>query len=173
MEKTMWEDDDFEKRIWTGFTDYLLGITAVLIILIIFLLFALKEKGDFEDKKLVADVLFRPNRSNIKEAGMHEIKILFDKSIVNKEYERIIVSGHTDPRTPNRRNKDNWELGSKRANAVVRYLIDSLNVDPKKIMSASFSSYQPEGKKEDFATNEEYWSQMRTIKFTIIKKVIY
>jgi len=57
----------------------------------------------------------------------------------------VRVEGHTDAdpiqKTKNL-NKDNWDLASRRATEVVRYLVGK-GVDPKRIYAGAFSMYQP------------------------------
>ena len=54
------------------------------------------------------------------------------------------VDGHTDdvPVNPGGRFKDNWDLSSARAIAVVKFLIAN-GVAPKRLVAAGFGQYQP------------------------------
>lgn len=67
--------------------------------------------------------------------------------ILNRSFpgHMVRVEGHTDAdpiqKTKNL-NKDNWDLASRRATEVVRYLVDK-GVDPKRIYAGSFSMYHP------------------------------
>jgi flagellar motor protein MotB len=57
----------------------------------------------------------------------------------------VRVEGHTDAdpiKVQKKLYADNWDLASKRATEVVRYLVDK-GVDPKRIYAGSFSMYQP------------------------------
>ena len=68
------------------------------------------------------------------------------KSIDNKV---IRVEGHTDNVKIRYRLKKtfqtNWELSATRATNVVRFLIDKVGVDPKKIYAVGMSKYHPIG----------------------------
>ncbi len=57
----------------------------------------------------------------------------------------IMVEGHTDNKEvkSTASYKDNWDLSTLRATAVVRLLQDSYNVDPKRMTAAGRSSYVP------------------------------
>ena len=58
----------------------------------------------------------------------------------------IIVEGHTD-NVPTNVNgiRDNWELSTMRATAVVRKLVNDFYVDPARLSAAGRSEYDPRG----------------------------
>ena len=96
-----------------------------------------------------SEVLFPSGADNLQPAGATELD-KFAKAI--KELAREIpsdinwiirVDGHTDnvPFT-NGRYKDNWQLSSGRADAVVRYLI-SQGVSPEHLAATGFGEFQP------------------------------
>ena len=68
------------------------------------------------------------------------------------------VDGHTD-KTPVGQNsifKDNWELSQARSLSVVKYMINTHEIDPKRMSAAGFGEHQPisiSDSKEDLAKN--------------------
>ncbi|MBC6993459.1 OmpA family protein [Neolewinella lacunae] len=58
----------------------------------------------------------------------------------------VIVEGHTD-NVPVQLNgiKDNWDLSTRRATAVVRQLVDQFYVDPARLTAAGRAEYDPRG----------------------------
>jgi len=64
--------------------------------------------------------------------------------IQNKPDMQVMVEGHTDNVGINRAcMKDNWDLSSKRATAVVRVLQDVYKIDPSRLVAAARSEYDP------------------------------
>ena len=68
------------------------------------------------------------------------------------------VDGHTD-KTPVGQNsvyKDNWELSQARSLSVVKYMINTHGIDPKRMSAAGFGEHQPisfSNLKDDLAKN--------------------
>lgn len=97
-----------------------------------------------------SEVLFPSGSADINAAGQAEMKKLADALIqLEKEIPPEInwvlrVDGHTDdvPVNPGGRFKDNWDLSSARAIAVVKFLIAN-GVAPKRLVAAGFGQYQP------------------------------
>ena len=56
----------------------------------------------------------------------------------------IVVEGHTD-NVPikTKRFRDNWELSTERALAVLHYLLRNTNLDPVRFAAAGYGEYQP------------------------------
>jgi len=113
--------------------------------------------ADRENIRIVGDrfvfqseVLFPSGSAEISEAGKAEMSklatVLLDiaKEIPSEINWVLRVDGHTDdvPLSGNGRYKDNWELSTARATAVVEYLI-SQGVPPNRLMAAGFGQYQP------------------------------
>lgn len=58
----------------------------------------------------------------------------------------IIVEGHTDNVPVNANGiRDNWDLSTKRATAVVRKLVDDFFVDPSRLSAAGRAEHDPRG----------------------------
>lgn len=61
----------------------------------------------------------------------------------------VIVEGHTDNVPINIKGvRDNWELSTLRATAVVRQLVDEFYVDPARLSAAGRAEYDPRGDNE-------------------------
>lgn len=117
------------------------------------------EKGDIKITQavdrltvnLVEKILFDSGKAEVKPEGLKILKRVGDilKGVSDKQ---IRIAGHTDNVSigPKIRHKypTNWELSTTRATNVVRYLQDTVGVDPKMLFAAGFSEYRP------VATNE-------------------
>ncbi len=55
----------------------------------------------------------------------------------------INIEGHTDSIPTRGKYKDNWELSTARANAIVRILTDNYKVDPVSVEASGHSKYDP------------------------------
>ncbi len=57
----------------------------------------------------------------------------------------VLVEGHTDDRPVRggRRYTDNMELSALRASKVVRYLVDSARISPRRMSAAGYAEYRP------------------------------
>lgn len=113
--------------------------------------------SDKENIRIVGDrfvfqseVLFPTGSADINPAGEVEMKKLADALIaLNQEIPSDInwvlrVDGHTDnvPLAGTGRFRDNWELSSARATAVVKFLIAN-GVPANRLVAAGFGEYQP------------------------------
>lgn len=113
--------------------------------------------SDKENIRIVGDrfvfqseVLFPTGAADINPAGQDEMKKLADAIVeLDKEIPSDInwvlrVDGHTDnvPLAGTGRFRDNWELSSARAVAVVKFLIEN-GVPANRLVAAGFGEYQP------------------------------
>lgn len=95
---------------------------------------------------LVEKILFDSGKAEIKPEGLRILKRVGDilKKVDDKQ---IRIEGHTDNVRIGPRIKSvyptNWELSTARATNVVRYLQDSVGVDPLYLSAAGFSEYRP------------------------------
>tara|TARA_R110002020_G_scaffold179365_1_gene372650 strand:- start:58221 stop:59111 length:891 start_codon:yes stop_codon:yes gene_type:complete len=67
-------------------------------------------------------------------------------AVINSEPAiEVMIEGHTDDRTVKQGSyiKDNWDLSTERATAIIRKLADDYNVAPEKMIAAGRSSYKP------------------------------
>jgi len=98
-----------------------------------------------------SEVLFSAGSVDLSTEGKAQIakvaEVIHEVSgEIPKKFDWILrVDGHTDnvPLTGNGKYKDNWELSQGRALSVVRYLIDSQGIQPKRLAAAGFGQYQP------------------------------
>jgi outer membrane protein OmpA-like peptidoglycan-associated protein len=92
------------------------------------------------------DLLFSSGSSTLKESGKKLIEELVSK-LNGGEYAKysIHIDGHTDSDKvikTFKENKDNWELGFKRAKAVGDYMI-SKGIAPERCVFSSMGQYRP------------------------------
>ncbi|VFQ44310.1 OmpA/MotB family protein [Desulfoluna butyratoxydans] len=90
----------------------------------------------------IADmVIFGPGEAHLSEDG----RIVMEKvaMVLAQFHYPVTVSGHTDALPMARRNDDsNWELSTRRATSVVRFLI-SMGIDPSQLKAQGFAHYRP------------------------------
>jgi chemotaxis protein MotB len=102
------------------------------------------EEKDFIIVRLDSEVFFDSGKANIRPEGVPILDALAGilKGIDNE----ILVSGHTD-NVPisTELYKSNWELSTARATTVVRYLLDTHNLDPTKFTATGNGEYRPIG----------------------------
>jgi len=55
----------------------------------------------------------------------------------------VDIEGHTDSIPIRGRYQDNWDLSTARANSIVRILVNTYKVDPKRVISSGHSYYEP------------------------------
>lgn len=55
----------------------------------------------------------------------------------------VDIEGHTDSIPIRGRYQDNWDLSTARANSIVRILVNTYKVDPKRVVSSGHSYYDP------------------------------
>jgi len=64
--------------------------------------------------------------------------------IAEKPNMEVMVEGYTDDRPINTaKTKDNWDLSTQRATAVIRVLQNDYKIDPKRLIAAGRSEYLP------------------------------
>ena len=106
----------------------------------------LQEVGERLTVSVIDKIVFDPGGVQINPEGRTVLKKLADllKGLSGK---RIQVEGHTDnvrvrPRA-DRRYRNNWELSTLRAAAVVRYLQTAGGVDPALLSAVGYGPFQP------------------------------
>ena len=55
----------------------------------------------------------------------------------------VNIEGHTDSIPIRGKYKDNWDLSTARANAIVRVLVDNYKVDPLRVIASGHAFYDP------------------------------
>jgi len=130
-----------------------------------------KILGDIEGIDIVGDrfvfsseVLFDRGSADIGMAGKVQLdtisNVLKDISQkIPKDINWVLrVDGHTD-KTPVSQNSifnDNWELSQARSLSVVKYMINTHQIDPKRMSATGFGEHQPissSNSKDDLAKN--------------------
>jgi len=116
--------------------------------------------------KLKANILFDAGKAKVREEGVQALK---DVAAVLAQFtgRHFQVAGHTDDDPVKRSvHKDNWELSSVRAVAVVRVLQEA-GVPPKMLSAAGYSEFQPV-KPNDSEDNKKF---NRRIEITIMPEI--
>jgi len=86
--------------------------------------------------------MFDPGKADIYPEAKEVIKNI--ASLLVDEPNRISIEGHTDntpintPEFPS-----NWELSTKRATNVLKYLLEELKFEPKRLTAAGFGEWHP------------------------------
>ncbi len=106
---------------------------------------------------LQSDILFAPGSYRLKEDAR---KILLKVLPVISSYSgKVRVEGYTDANPPKGGFTRNWDLGMKRALAVVRFFVEK-GVDPRKFEVASYGAGKPlfpNDTPEHMAKNRRVW----------------
>ncbi len=92
----------------------------------------------------LSEVFFDPGRDIIRSKGEDALSRV--AGVLNREAggSFVAVEGHTDS-DPIKRSgwKSNWELSSARALAVLHFLIDKCEVNPRRLSIAGYGQYRP------------------------------
>ena len=140
-----------------------------------------KILGDIEGIDVVGDrfvfsseVLFDRGSADIGMAGKVQLdtisNVLKDISQkIPKDINWVLrVDGHTD-KTPVSQNSvfnDNWELSQARSLSVVKYIINTHKIDPKRMSAAGFGEHQP----ISFSNSKEALAKNRRIEFKLTER---
>ena len=140
-----------------------------------------KILGDIEGIDVVGDrfvfsseVLFDRGSADIGMAGKVQLdtisNVLKDISQkIPKDINWVLrVDGHTD-KTPVSQNSvfnDNWELSQARSLSVVKYMINTHKIDPKRMSAAGFGEHQP----ISFSNSKEALAKNRRIEFKLTER---
>ncbi len=94
--------------------------------------------------KVPADTFFKPNSADLTPKALRIITQLKDYFLLHHDL-KINIKGHTDNRIPKpgSRWKDNWELASMRAVAVLRVLLER-GIKANRLTATGMGSFQPE-----------------------------
>ena len=122
-----------------------------------------------------SEVLFSLGSDELGAKGKIEMKKLattlmeIEKSLPNDLDWILQIEGHTDslPVKKGQSYADNWELSTKRALSVLRFLIKE-GINPKKLSASGFGSYQP----IDTNNTEEARMKNRRIEMKITQSTI-
>lgn len=93
---------------------------------------------------LEEQLLFKSGKWDVDPKGVQALKklagVLEDNQDIN-----ILIEGHTDELAygGNGNIEDNWDLSVKRATSIVKILLSSSSIDPKRLTAAGRSAYLP------------------------------
>lgn len=91
---------------------------------------------------LSENLLFPSGSAVVNKNGVDALSKL--AAVLNLESDVAVnIEGHTDSIPIRGKYKDNWELGSARANAIVRILVENYKVDPVRVIASGHSFYDP------------------------------
>jgi chemotaxis protein MotB len=101
---------------------------------------SMDSKGIFVEMKDA--ILFESGRAELKPEGIEVLKKL--EGLISDFDNELVIEGHTDnvPMTSGRF-PSNWELSTARAVTVVRYLSESLDIDPGRLSAVGYGEYRP------------------------------
>ncbi|MFW5873466.1 MAG: flagellar motor protein MotB [Bacillota bacterium] len=92
--------------------------------------------------RFTGQLLFDVGEANIRSNG--EEVLLKISQIIKEVPNDVLVEGHTDNLPINTSDyPSNWELSTARATRVIRYFIETENIDPDRLSASGYSEYQP------------------------------
>lgn len=92
--------------------------------------------------RLSENLLFPSGSAVVNPNGVDALSKLASVLNVNNDV-AVNIEGHTDSIPIRGRFKDNWDLSTARANAIVRVLVDNYKVDPVRVIASGHSYYDP------------------------------
>ena len=92
----------------------------------------------------VAEVLFDSGKADLKDDSLATINKVADVLQTTVKDLSVGVEGHTD-NDPIKHSKwaDNWQLSTERALSVVRYLIQTENIDATRLSATGYGEFHP------------------------------
>ena len=92
--------------------------------------------------RLSENLLFPSGSAVVNPKGVDALSKLAAVLNLNTDVS-VNIEGHTDSIPIRGRFKDNWDLSTARANAIVRVLVDNYKVDPVRVIASGHSYYDP------------------------------
>jgi len=92
--------------------------------------------------RLSENLLFPSGSAVVNPKGIDALSKLAAVLNLNSDVS-VNIEGHADSIPIRARFKDNWELSTARANAIVRVLVDNYKVDPVRVIASGHSYYDP------------------------------
>lgn len=119
------------------------------------------EEKDIVIFRVDSLILFDSGKADLKESGKPVIEKI---GLVLKELNiSVLVQGHADDRPINTLIfPSNWELSTKRATNVVRYLMDKCGIDGKYLTATGNAEYQP------IAPNDSEYNRQKNRRIDIV-----
>lgn len=91
---------------------------------------------------LSENLLFPSGSAVVNKNGIDALSKL--AAVLNTESDVAVnIEGHTDSIPIRGKYKDNWDLSTARANAIVRVLVDNYKVDPVRVIASGHSYFDP------------------------------
>ncbi len=114
------------------------------------------------------NALFDSGKAVLKDPARDALEVIGNILLDEPFTERVIsVEGHTD-NVPMRSAEfpSNWELSTTRATNVIRYFLDEVGIEPKRLSASGYGEYYP------IATNEtaEGRSQNRRVDIVVMRE---
>jgi chemotaxis protein MotB len=91
---------------------------------------------------LSENLLFPSGSAVVNSKGVEALSKLAAVLNLNSDV-AVNIEGHTDTVPIRTRFKDNWDLSTARANAIVRILVDNYKVDPVRVVASGHAFYDP------------------------------
>ncbi len=91
---------------------------------------------------LSENLLFPSGSAEVNPKGVDALSKLAAVLNLNSDV-AVNIEGHTDSIPIRGRYKDNWDLSTARANAIVRILVNNYKVDPIRVVASGHSFYDP------------------------------
>lgn len=92
--------------------------------------------------RLSENLLFPSGSAVVNPKGVDALSKLAAVLNLNADV-AVNIEGHTDSIPIRGKFSDNWELGTARANAIVRILVNNYKVDPLRVVASGHSYYDP------------------------------
>ncbi|WP_226036399.1 flagellar motor protein MotS [Aquibacillus saliphilus] len=109
-------------------------------------------------------LLFESAKANILDTG----EPFLDKvgALLSNIPNKVRVEGHTDDRPiSSYLYPSNWELSGARASSVIRYVIDSSNIEDTRFIAVGYGNTKPVAENN----SSENWSKNRRVEFVILE----
>jgi len=91
---------------------------------------------------LSENLLFPSGSAVVNKNGVDALSKL--AAVLNTELDvSVNIEGHTDSIPIRGKYKDNWDLSTARANAIVRILVNNYKVDPVRVIASGHSYFDP------------------------------
>lgn len=91
---------------------------------------------------LSENLLFPSGSAVVNKNGVDALSKL--AAVLNTESDVAVnIEGHTDSIPIRGKYKDNWDLSTARANAIVRVLVDNYKVEPTRVIASGHSYFDP------------------------------
>lgn len=91
---------------------------------------------------IMEGALFEEAKADLTDGARAVLRVISDK--IRESGNQVRIEGHTDPR-PIHTSKfpSNWELSTARATSVLRFMVDSIGVEPGRISALGFGEFRP------------------------------